>query len=354
MMTRDSGKPPFNGKISVATLTTLAILTTAVMLGGLYAWIKHTAPHPAEALEQVVIATNTAYVGTCPVLAAREKGYFANEGILAVVQPRTSGKAAMEAVLQGKADLGTVADIPVMLAGLNKQAVFVIATIFKAEKDHGIVGRKDRGVIAPTDLKGKRIGVTLSTSGHFTLDAFLNRQKLSASEVTMRNYPPEALPAALAQGDIDAAASWEPFLGTMLTQLGSNGVAFYGQDVYESTYSIAGLRDYVASHPETVKKILRALIKGAQFCSDSPDAARSLVPSASKMDAAQLAALKAAWSTYRFGIVLDQGLILALEDEARWAIKNKLGSGTDMPNYLDFIYLDGLESVAPSAVTIIH
>lgn len=355
MMEKDSGRPPSAGKISAPVMTALVILAAAVVLTGLYTWIKHPfASHPAEPLEQVVIATNTAYVGTCPVLAARDKGYFADEGILAAVQSHTSGKAAMEAVLQGKADLGTVADIPIMLAGLNKQPVLVIATIFKAEKDHGIVGRKDRGVVLPADLKGKHIGVTLSTSGHFTLDAFLNRQKLSSSEVTMHNYPPEALPTALVRGEVDAVASWEPFLGTTLAQLGSNGVVFYGQDVYESTYSIAGMHDYVAKHPETIKKILRALAKGTKFCSDAPDAAREIVPSASKMDPAQLAELKAAWPTYRFGVVLDQGLILALEDEARWAIKNKLSGRADMPNYLDLIYLDGLESVMPSAVTIIH
>jgi NitT/TauT family transport system substrate-binding protein len=47
-------------------------------------------------------------------------------------------------------------------------------------------------------------------------------------------------------------------------------------------------------------------------------------------------------------------LILALEDEARWAISNKLTDRTDMPNYLNYVYLDAIRSVAPSAVTIIH
>ncbi|UUZ63731.1 hypothetical protein LP417_31400 [Polaromonas sp. P1-6] len=64
--------------------------------------------------------------------------------------------------------------------------------------------------------------------------------------------------------------------------------------------------------------------------------------------------LKASWPSYRFNMALDQGLILALEDEARWAIKNKLTSRTEMPNYLNYIYLDGLKAVMPSAVTIIH
>jgi len=263
---------------------------------------------------------------------APARDYFSDEGIQAQIQSHSSGKAAMDAVLQGKADMGTVADIPVMFAGLNKDPVAVIATIFDTEKDHGIVGRRDRGVDGAASLKGKRIGVTLNTSGHFMLDAFLNRQRLAPSEVSMRNYLPEELPGALARGEVDAIATWEPFLAASLRQQGGNGVAFYGQDVYESIYNVAAMRAYIAAHPETIRKILRALRRGAQYCAAAP----------------------VALPTYHFRVVLDQGLILALEDEARWAIKNRMSERADMPNYLDYMYLDGLETVRPSAVTIIH
>lgn len=328
------------------------LLLAIAVLGALYFWrARPAAPGPGGSLERVVIATNTDYVGSCPVIAAIERGYFTEQGMLALVQPHSSGKAAMEAVLRGQANLGTVADIPIMFAGLNDQPVAVIASIFKTDKDHGIVGRRDHGVVVPASLKGKRIGVTLNTSGHFTLDAFLNRQLLRPGEVSMRNYKPEELAAALEQGEVDAVASWEPYLGQMQARLGSNAVAFFGEDVYESIYNIVALRNYVASRPETMKGVLRALLRGASFCDAQPEAARALMAGASKGDKAKW---QAAWPTYRFDVVLDQGLILALEDQARWAIKNKMTGRTDIPNYLDYVYLDALEAVAPSAVTIIH
>jgi NitT/TauT family transport system substrate-binding protein len=328
------------------------MVIAVMLLAGAYVWITWTSP-PSQAapLEQVTIASNTAYAGSCPIIVAQEKGYFASEGILAIVQPHSSGKAAMEAVLQGRANLGTVADIPIMFAAMNNRPITVISTIFKTERDHGIVGRRDKGVVTSASLKGKRIGVTLNTSGHFALDALLIRQKLSPDEVTVRNYKPEELSIALVQGDVDAVATWEPFLDASLTKLGSNGVIFYGQDVYTILYNVAGMRDYVVSHPETIKKVLRALTHGARFCSEEPDAARELVAAVIEIDATKL---KASWPSYQFNIALDQSLILALEDESRWAIKNKLTSRTEMPNYLNYIYLDGLEAVMPSAVTIIH
>ncbi|UUZ64709.1 hypothetical protein LP414_22215 [Polaromonas sp. P1(28)-13] len=70
-----------------------------------------------------------------------------------------------------------------------------------------------------------------------------------------------------------------------------------------------------------------------------------------KLDVAEL---KALWPQYRFNVTLDQGLLLALEDESRWAIRNKLTDRTDMPNYLNHVYLDALKAVSPTAVTVIH
>ncbi len=51
---------------------------------------------------------------------------------------------------------------------------------------------------------------------------------------------------------------------------------------------------------------------------------------------------------------LDQALLTLLEDEGRWAIHNKLVDGEKVPNYLHFLYLDGLEKIKPEAVSVIH
>ncbi len=43
-----------------------------------------------------------------------------------------------------------------------------------------------------------------------------------------------------------------------------------------------------------------------------------------------------------------------MEDEARWAMKEGLTDKKEVPNYLDFIFMDALELVKPEAVTIIR
>jgi len=164
-----------------------------------------------------------------------------------------------------------------MFAVTKGQPVSIIATIATVERDPGIIGRKDKGVLTLADLNGKRIGVTLGTSGHFVLDTFLIRQKLSTDEVTLRDLQPQELADALLRGEVDAVATWEPYLGALRTQLGVNGMIFYSQGIYELPWNLAGTRHYVVNHPETLKKLLRALIRAEQFYKADPNAAHQII-----------------------------------------------------------------------------
>jgi NitT/TauT family transport system substrate-binding protein len=347
-MAQESSKQSI-GKVWVYALA--GALGGVALLAVGYAWMSRKAPAPpAGPLEPVTIA-NIMYGGACPVLAAQQEGYFKNEGVAVTVQAFTSGKAALDAVFRGQAQLGTTGDIPTMFAVMAGKPAAVVATIATAENDLGIIGRKDRGITSGASLKGKRVGVTLGTNGHFVLDAFLNQQLLTPDQVTARNLKPEQMVDALLNGDVDAVSTWQPLLGTLQAKLGRNGTVFPSQGLYDVSFNLVGARDYVRSHPETIKKILRALIHAGQFCMEAPDAARVIVARGTKTNAQSL---KDLWPAYRFKVQLDQSLLVALEDESRWAIKNKLTDKADIPNYLDHLYLDALEAVAPTAVTVIH
>jgi NitT/TauT family transport system substrate-binding protein len=103
------------GRRLIYAVVSLVVLA-ALAGGAAYAWIgRHVPIQDDAAPERVVIAT-IVYAGSCPVIAAQAKGYFTSEGIQAAIPAYTSGKASLDAVLAGQADLGLVADLPVMLA----------------------------------------------------------------------------------------------------------------------------------------------------------------------------------------------------------------------------------------------
>ena len=47
-------------------------------------------------------------------------------------------------------------------------------------------------------------------------------------------------------------------------------------------------------------------------------------------------------------------MIAAMEDKARWMIANNLTTQTQVPNSLNYIYLNGLREVVPESINIIQ
>lgn len=314
-------------------------------------WLAGAPPvPPPTGTTALTIAINPSYAGACPVLAAQTQGFFKAQGLEVTLQSHASGRAALEHVLQGGADLATVADLPVMFAATSGQPVVVIANMFKAERDNGIVARKDRGIAQPVDLRGRRIAVAMGTSPHFVLDAFLNRQGLATTDADIVDMPPGALADALLQGRVDAVATWQPNMDALAARLGANGTVFHGERVYSAHFLLTGTRTGVQARPREVRAVLRALFEGAAFCNEQPVAAAALLTLPQGADAVGLQAL---WAGYRFVVALEQSLLLALEDEAQWAIGKGLARGP-APNFLDHLDLHTLADVRPSACTVIH
>ncbi len=300
--------------------------------------------------EKVTIAYSTAF-NAALVHIAFAKGYFKEEGLEATPQPHAYGKAALQAVIEGKADLATVADTPIMFAIMDGKKIAIVATIQTSSQDNAVVARKDRGIIKPSDLNGKTIAMTAGTTSDFFTEIFLLAYGIDRKRVTIVSLKPDELVSALSAGKVDAATSWNPVVIQMQKALGNNGCTFYGEKLYTETFCLTAKQDFTKSHPETIKKVLRAITRAETFAHRHPKDARRLVAEFSKSDQALLDSL---WDIYTFKVTLDQALLVDLEDQTRWAMKYRMTALQDMPNYLDYIYEDGLKAVAPEAVRVIR
>src|SRR5208283_4648206 len=122
--------------------------------------------------EKITIAYSTT-PNAILVYIAFAKGYFLEEGLDAIPQVHPFGKIALNAVVEGKADLGTVADTPIVFTVMNGQKIAILATTQTSNRNEAIIARRDRGIAKPADLKGKKIGVPFGTHADFFTDIFL-------------------------------------------------------------------------------------------------------------------------------------------------------------------------------------
>jgi NitT/TauT family transport system substrate-binding protein len=301
-------------------------------------------------LETITIAYAT-LPETALAQVAQSLGYYREEGLEATAHLHPYGKIALKDLLAGTADFATVAEAPVMFAIMKGEKLSIIATIQTSSLGHALLARKDRGIVAPGDLKGKRIAATLGTTSEFFLDAMLCLHGISRKDVEVVDLKAEEIPAALEHGDIDAVSTFSPFVAFTQKKLGDRAITFQSKDIYRYHFNVVAKQEFIRENPGKVRKMLRALVRAEEFVRENPAEAQKIVADFSGIEKE---IVRAIWADASFTVTLDQSLILALEDESRWAIKGGLTGARDVPNYLDYIYFDGLKSVRPDAVRILR
>lgn len=278
------------------------------------------------------------------------KKYFVEEGLDVQPQVHAFGKLALGSLLAGKADIATAAETPLMFAALKGEKFSILASILTASKDHAVIARKDRGISVPGDLKGKRIGYTSGTSGEFYMDSFLSAHGIERKNEELVAMNPDELSVALVSGKVDAAVTWNLPLILLRHKMGDSAVIFFDADIYTQKFVVVAQQEFVQKNPEATKRFLRGLLKAEKFAGEHPDEAQALVAATLKVDKPLLVEI---WGDYSFKLSLDKALLIVLEDETRWALSHRLADvRASMPNYLDYIHTESLNSIKPEAVSI--
>ena len=307
-------------------------------------------PGPTVAPVQVTIAWSRNISASLAILGI-EKGYFSRQGARVVSLPFESGKAALERMLAGGADLAVVAETPIAKAILENGQLKVLASIRQSNHDLAIVARNDRGVHAPADLRGKVVGYTKGTAGHYFLDTYCLVNRIALSDDRLIDLSPLQLRSALLDGRVDAVSIWEPHVAVLTEALGPQAVVFREESIYTQNFCVVARPEFIRDHPEQVKAVLEGLFSALDFITRSPAEARELVASYTQV-APSLVSM--AFSGHDFDVRLDQALILSIGSECHWFLDSGTVPKRDLPDVLTYFHLEGLLEVRPQAVQIIR
>ncbi|NUQ62077.1 MAG: ABC transporter substrate-binding protein [Pirellulales bacterium] len=330
--------------------STLVALTGILLLGIAVQRFSQRQPQAYHGpVERIVLAAEMVPHAS-PVWIAEDRGYFREQGIELQVRACESGRTALRNMLnQPGIDMATAAQTPVIHSSFHRDDYAIVAGMVYSDTDIKLLARRDRGIAAAQDLKGKTVGITSGSSGHFFLSLFLAHHWLQLSDVKTADLEPARLARALAEGEVDAIATWEPHIHRAQEALGDRAVLFPSRAIYREDFYFVASKPFIAQRSAPLKRFLRAIEKAQQFILKNRRQAMDIVQRRLNL---QSEILDATWDEYVFGLFLDQSILDSLEDEARWAVENGLATDAKMPNYLGFIHSEALKAIKPEAVTV--
>ena len=202
-------------------------------------------------------------------LYAKEAKLFEKRGLNVELIRFNNQQDNIRATIRGAQDMSFVPLWEVMQVDSNNdKPVIVLVADISAGSD-GIVARA--GIESVKDLKGKKVGVKLSTVTHLILLEALKFQQLKPEDVEIQDVSNERGLELLKAGKLDAAVVWEPSLSKTAKQIGGK-VIFTTKDVDSLVIdSLVTGANTIKSNQESVTKFIMAWFDAIHAVNTIPD-----------------------------------------------------------------------------------
>ena len=285
------------------------------------------------------------------IYIAQERNYFADNGLKVVINDGyPSGAAATERMLAGEADLSPAAELAMVRNAFAGKKVQTLGSIdmFMHMK---LISRKDLRVADVTDLAGKRIGVPVKTAADFKLGRFLDLNGIDKNTITIVDVQAPQAVESLVKGSVDAVVTWQPNVMDIEDRLADQAAVWEVQSGQPMYCVLVTSEKWAAENPDQRNRLMKSLLQAEEYLIRNEAQARDIVQKRLGYDDRYIRTI---WPEHQFSLRLEQSLILAMEDQARWMIENRLTTERNVPDFLDYVHADGLEEVKPLAVSIIR
>lgn len=282
------------------------------------------------------------------IAIADEKGYFKEAGVDVTLKFYPAGAIALDVMCKGEAQLSTVADIAFAAKLLDEKSIRAIAAIGYSTGSQ-VVARKDRGILKPSDLKGKKIGYVPETTSQYFLHTFLIAENVSPSLVKAVALSAGDQAQALIDGNVDAVSAFDVFAFEAVKRLGNNVVSWDCQKNLGYQWILAADQS-VIQNPEPARRVLKALIQAEKFVLANEDEAKTIIVRRLGLDPD---VADQGWPKVRLSVSFNQSVLTSLRDFVRWKMRMDKKEGAP-PEVLDFIYTGALDEVLPGSVTVLR
>ena len=212
-----------------------------------------------------------------PLTVARDKGWFAEEGLNVTWSPVAQGAVAVEAVYGGSVEFGGSSIFEPMVArgnGLDIMLAVPGTRIRPTPPDNSaLLVRKDDAINKAADLAGKKISAGLINSVNYVhMQWWLEKQGVDPKKVEFLEIPFPQMPDALFQKRLDAVWAVEPFLTFMM----KSGKARVLALPYQDTMPGMDITGYVAkeswlkANADVARRFKRVIERATDYLNKAP------------------------------------------------------------------------------------
>jgi NitT/TauT family transport system substrate-binding protein len=285
------------------------------------------------------------------IYIAEDQGYFREENLTVNYNKFIQGRDALQNVLDGKADLATVFETPVVHKILEGQDIAIFTSLQSSTENSGILAKVASGILKPSDLKGKKIGLSTGTGTEFALSQFLLFNNIDSALVTPVNLPLDKFRESLLNNEVDAVSAPEPRLTALQYELKDTVVTFPVPG-YSGFSVVAGLKTLPKEKGTAIQKFINALVRAEYFIQNNEAKSKDIVVNRLKGIHSEQS-IKESWRKFDFGLKIDNIMLTILAQEASWA-KDQHKYRTTVSNFNDYFVPEYLERIKPTSVTIFH
>ncbi|MEJ8672021.1 MULTISPECIES: ABC transporter substrate-binding protein [unclassified Streptomyces] len=234
-------------------------------------------------------------VDVAPLYLGQQKGLFEKHGLKLEFTTAQGGAAIVPGVVSGQFQFGFSNVTSLMVAQTNGVPVKAVAngiasTGVRGKDFNGLMVKKDSPVKSAKELEGKKVAInTLKNINETAVRQAVREAGGDPDKVKLVEMAFDQMPAALDQGQIDAACVVEPATATIRSQ-GGREIASPLIDVApELTVAMYFTStQYAQQNPDVVKKFQEATAESLAYAEAHPDEARQIVTTYTKIPAAVL------------------------------------------------------------------
>ena len=216
---------------------------------------------------------------SAPFLMARDKGYFAEEGIEITMDSGAGSRESIPRVASGAYDIG-FGDVNSLIKFRDQNPDIPLMAVMMVynRPPFAIIGRKSLGVETPKDLEGRILGAPAPDAAYAQWDAFTAAAGIDADAVTIENVGFPVREPMLAREEVDAVAgfSFSSFINLKAAGVPEDDISVilmseHGLEMYSNVIMVNPA--FAEEHPDAVAGFLRALNRAIFETFEDPAAA---------------------------------------------------------------------------------